>query len=196
MTQLEQISDIGRGVYLITGALGTTAGKVKSLEREHYSAGELDTIHSAMINTVAKFRGGVFFQRANADNDIANRFDRCREVEASAATIEQSQLAQIDSLIADAKAVIETLKQLVLDIEQLKADHPKQYDDALYWAATDALKEYRRAMTPLRAIRKDATFTNRITAADGVAGLQIIGQRFNDGTTTKPQAKIGAKHES
>lgn len=196
MTKLEQISDIRKSAYLIIGALGATAGKVKNLEREHYGAGELEAIHSAMLNAAARFRGGVFFQGANADSAIANRFDRCA-IEASAGvTAQQSQLAQIDSVIVDAKAIIEMFKQLTLDIEQLKADHPKQYVDALYWAATDALKECRRAMTPLRAIRKDATFTNGITAADGMAGLQVIGQRFNNGTTNKPQAKTGADYES
>ena len=195
MTQLEQISDIRKSAYLIIGELGTTAGKVKNLEREHYSFGELEAIHSAMLNAVARFRGGVFFQGANADNAIANRFDRCA-IEASAGvTAQQSQLAQIDSVIADAKAIIEMFKQLTLDIEQLKADHPQQYVDALYWAATDALKECKRAMAPLRTIRKDATFTNGITAADGMAGLQVIGQRFNNGTTDKQQAKTGAKYE-
>nr|WP_181718463.1 hypothetical protein [Psychrobacter sp.] len=196
MTQLEQISDIRKSAYLIIGALGATAGKAKSLEREHYSFGELEAIHSAMINTVARFRGGVFFQGANADNAIANRFDRCA-IEASAGvTAQQSQLAQIDSVIADAKAIIEMFKQLTLDIEQLKADHPKQYVDALYWAATDALKECRRAMTPLRAIRKDATFTNGITAADGMAGAYKAFNRLDSATTNKPQAKTGADYES
>lgn len=196
MTQLEQISDIGKSVYLIIGALGATAGKAKSLEREHYGFGELEAIHSAMLNAAAKFRGGVFFQGANADNAIANRFDRCA-IEASAGvTAQQSQLQQIDSLIADAKAVNDMLKQLTLDIEQLKADHPKQYDDALYWAATDALKECRRAMAPLRAIRKDATFTNGITAVDGMAGAYKAFNRLDSATTNKPQAKTGADHES
>lgn len=196
MTQLEQISDIGKSAYLIVGALGATAGKAKSLEREHYGFGELEAIHSAMLNAAAKFRGGVFFKGANADNAIANRFDRCAIEASTGVTAQQSQLQQIDSLRADVKAVNNMLKQLTLDIEQLKADHPKQYDDALYWAATDALKEYRRVNAPLRAIRKDATFTNGITAADGMAGLQVIGQRFNNGTTNKPQAKTGADHES
>lgn len=197
MTQLEQISDIGKSAYLIIGALGTTAGKAKSLEREHYGFGELEAIHSAMLNAAAKFRGGVFFQRPSADSEIANRFDRCRELEARAGvTAQQSQLAQIDSLIADAKAVNDMLKQLTLDIEQLKADHPKQYDDALYWAATDALKECRRAMAPLRAIRKDATFTNGITAADGMAGAYKAFNRLDSATTNKPQAKTGADYES
>lgn len=196
MTQLEQISDIGKSAYLIVGALGATAGKAKSLEREHYGFGELEAIHSAMLNAAARFRGGVFFQGANADNAIANRFDRCA-IEASASvTAQQSQLAQIDSLMADAKAVNDMLKQLTLDIEQLKADHPKQYDDALYWAATDALKECRRAMPPLRAIRKDATFTNGITAADGMAGAYKAFNRLDSATTNKPQGKTGADHES
>lgn len=196
MTQLEQISDIGKSAYLIIGALGATAGKAKSLEREHYGFGELEVIHSAMLNAAARFRGGVFFQGANADNAIANRFDRCA-IEASAgATAQQSQLAQINSLMTDAKAVNDMLKQLTLDIEQLKADHPKQYDDALYWAATDALKECRRAMTPLRAIRKDATFTNGITAADGMAGAYKAFNRLDSATTNKPQAKTGADYES
>ena len=196
MTQLEQISDIRKSAYLIIGALGTTAGKAKSLEREHYSFGELEAIHSAMLNAAARFRGGVFFQGANADNAIANRFDRCA-IEASAGvTAQQSQLAQIDSVIADAKAIIEMFKQLTLDIEQLKADHPKQYVDALYWAATDALKECRRAMSPLRAIRKDATFTNGITAADGMAGAYKAFNRLDSATTNKPQAKTGADYES
>ena len=197
MTQLEQISDLKKSVYLIVGALGTTAGKAKSLEREHYGFGELEVIHSAMLNAAAKFRGGVFFQRPSADSEIANRFDRCRELEARAGTAaQQSQLQQINSLMADAKAVNDMLKQLTLDIEQLKADHPKQYDDALYWAATDALKECRRTMTPLRAIRKDATYANGVPKADGMAGLQVIAQRFDNGTTDKPQAKTGADYES
>lgn len=196
MTQLEQISDIRKSAYLIIGALGATAGKVKNLERKYYSFGELEAIHSAMLNAAARFRGGVFFHSPNADKLIANRFDRCAKEASERVTVDQSQLAQIDSLMADAKAVNDMLKQLTLDIEQLKADHPKQYDDALYWAATDALKECRRAMAPLRAIRKDATFTNGITAADGMAGLQVIGQRFNNGTTNKPQAKTGADYES
>lgn len=195
MAQLEQISDIRKSAYLIIGALGATAGKAKSLERKYYSFGELEAIHSAMLNAAARFRGGVFFHGANADNAISNRFDRCM-LEASAATIEQSQLAQIDSLIADAKAIIEMFKQMVLDIEQLKANHPKKYVDALYWAATDALKEYRRINTPLRAIRKDATFTNGITAADGMAGLYKAFNRLNSATTDKQQAKIGADYES
>ena len=188
MTKLEQISDIGKGVYLIIGALGATAGKAKNLEREHYSAGELDAIHSAMINTVAKFRGRVFFQGANSDNAIANRFDRCM-LEARGVTVEQSQLAQIDSLMTDAKAVNDMLKHLVLDIEQLKADHPQQYIDARYWAATDALKECRRAMAPLRAIRKDATFTNGITKADGMAGLYKAFDHLDRATTDPRQVK-------
>lgn len=197
MTQLEQISDIRKSAYLIIGALGTTAGKVKNLEREHYSAGELEAIHSAMLNAAARFRGGVFFHSPNADNSIANRFDRCRELEASErVTVDQSQLAQIDSLITDAKAVNNMLKQLTLDIEQLKADHPQQYVDALNWAATDALKECRRAMTPLRAIRKDATIINGITAADGMAGLYKAFNRLDSATTNKPQAKTGADYES
>lgn len=199
MTHLEQISGIRNDIYLIVGALGTTAGKVKNLEREHYSFGELEAIHSAMLNAAARFRGGVFFQGANADNAIANRFDRCRELEARAATTEQSQLQQINSLMADAKAVNDRLKQLTLDIEQLKADHPKTPDiDALNWAAKDALKECRRAMTPLRAIRKDATITNGITAADGMAGLYKAFNRLDSATTTtnKPQAKTGADYES
>ncbi len=196
MTQLEQISDIRKSAYLIIGALGATAGKAKSLEREHYSFGELEAMHSAMLNAAARFRGGVFFQGANADNAIANRFDRCA-IEASAGvTAQQSQLAQIDSVIADAKAIIEMFKQLALNIEQLKADHPQQYVDALYWAATDALKECRRAMTPLRAIRKDATFTNGITAADGMAGAYKAFNRLDSATTNKPQAKTGADYES
>lgn len=196
MTQLEQISGIRKSVYLIIGVLGATAGKAKSLEREHYSFGELEAIHSAMLNAAARFRGGVFSQRPNADNTIADRFDRCA-IEASAGvTAQQSQLAQINSLMADAKAVNDMLKQLTLDIEQLKADHPKQYDDALYWAATDALKECRRAMTPLRAIRKDATFTNGITAADGMAGAYKAFNRLDSATTNKPQAKTGADYES
>ncbi|WP_288998804.1 hypothetical protein [uncultured Psychrobacter sp.] len=198
MTQIKQISDIRKSAYLIIGALGTTAGKAKSLEREHYSFGELEAIHSAMLNAAARFRGGVFFQRPSADSAIANRFDRCA-IEASAGvTAQQSQLAQIDSVIADAKAIIEMFKQLTLDIEQLKADHPKTPDiDALYRAATDALKEYRRINAPLRAIRKDAAITNGITAADGRAGIGEIIARFDSATTTnhKPQAKIGAKHE-
>ena len=196
MTHLEQISGIRNDIYLIVGALGTTAGKVKNLEREHYSFGELEAIHSAMLNAAARFRGGVFFQGANADNAIANRFDRCRELEARAATTEQSQLQQINSLMADAKAVNDMLKQLTLDIEQLKADHPHQYDDALYWAAKDALKEYRRINAPLRAIRKDATITNGITAADGMAGLYKAFNRLDSATTNKPQAKTGADYES
>lgn len=197
MTHLEQISGIRNDIYLIVGALGTTAGKVKNLEREHYSFGELEAIHSAMLNAAAQFRGGVFFQRPSADSEIANRFDRCRELEVRAGVaVEQSQLAQIDSLMADAKAVNDMLKQLALDIEQLKADHPHQYDDALNWAAKDALKEYRRINAPLRAIRKDATFTNGITAADGMAGLYKAFNHLDSATTNKPQAKTGADHES
>lgn len=196
MTHLEQISGIRNDIYLIIGELGTTAGKVKNLEREHYSAGELDNIRGAMLNAAARFRGGVFSQRPNADNAIAYRFDMCA-IEASAGvTSQQSQLAQIDSLRADAKAVNDMLKQLALDIEQLKADHPKQYDDALYWAAKDALKEYRRINAPLRAIRKDATITNGITAADGMAGLYKAFNHLDSATTNKPQAKTGADYES
>jgi len=196
MTQLEQITDIGNSVYLIVGALGTTAGKAKSLEREHYGFGELEAIHSAMLNAAAKFRGGVFSQRPSADNTIAGRFDRCALEASTGVTAQQSQLQQIDSLMADAKAVNGMLKQLTLDIEQLKADQPQHYDDALYWAATDALKECRRAMPPLRAIRKDATFTNGITAADGMAGAYKAFNRLDRATTNKPQAKTGADYES
>ena len=194
MTQLEQISDIGKCAYLIIGALGTTAGKAKNLERKHYSAGELDAIHRAMINTVAKFRGGIFFQGANTDRAIADRFDRCM-LEASAATVKQSQLAQIDSLRADAKAVNDMIKQLTLDIEKLKAEHPKTPNiDALCLAVADALKECRRAMTPLRIIRKDSTITNGITAADGMAGLYKAFGRLDRATPIDAEI-TGAKHE-
>ena len=195
MAQLEQISDIRKSAYLIIGTLGATAGEVKNLERKYYGFGELEAIHSAMLNAAARFRGGVFFHGANSDNAIANRFDRCVAAVSERVTVDQAQLAQIDSLIADAKAITEMFKQMVLDIEQLKADHPQQYDAGLYWAATDALKECRRAMAPLRTIRKDATIINGITAADGVAGLYKAFNHLDNATTNKPQAKTGADYE-
>lgn len=180
MTQLEQINDIRKCAYLIIGALGTTAGKIKNLERKYYSFGELDSIHSALLAAVIKFRGGVFSQGRNADSAIADRFDRCMLEVSGAVIVEQSQLEQIDSLIADAKSVNEMLKQLTLNIEQLKAEHPQTQDtDALYCAAIDAAKEYRRSMAPLRAIRKDATLANGITATDGIEGLRKIAERFD-----------------
>lgn len=192
MTQLEQINNVINNLYLVTGTLGATAGKIKNLERDHYSAGELENIHSALLAAVAKFRGGVFFERENADRAIANRFDRCMVEVIVSTPIEQSQLAQIDSLMTDAKAVNKRLKQLTLDIEQLKAEHPQtQGIDARYWAVKDALKEYRRIMAPLRALRKDATFTNGVTAADGFKGLQKAFDHLDSATTpTKPRRAI------
>lgn len=52
MTQLEQINSLINDIYLVAGTLGTTAGKIKNLESEHYSASELADIHGAMLNAV------------------------------------------------------------------------------------------------------------------------------------------------
>lgn len=190
-----QINSLRNSAYLIIGDLGTIAGKVKSLQNKHYSGGELDAVSSALLSTVVKFRGGVFFQNENADSLIARRYDSCMTDALRKADLEQSQLVQIDSLIADAKAVNTKLKQLTLDIEQLKAEQPQAPNiAALYRAATDAAKLCRRINAPLRAIRKDATYSNGISAADGVAGLQVMGQRFNKGTTDKADDKTGANN--